>query len=1228
MSSYVARVDENKNWRRNNNVCKYDKYYIGTPPQREVVFTGLNDNVDKKFLQEMCQKYGKVEHIKIYYDPLTKKHAGKAKVTFDLTKSAKLACTKLNSCSVMGNIITTQLEPNLKVNSFEPISPPPVTHKDSAVPDTALEGAPPLPPPIDTSASFLNYEDISPEQPPTPDASKTTKGPCLQESTKASSIKPQGRSSDESKITKMIESVRKDSGRHSPVKDHSKSPKGEKYTQEFRSHDQRHYNDYDDKRDKHRADRYTDYHYSRDYREEKEYSSRRDSKRTDRYTEHRSGYSRHYDSWKDSSCSDSYKSRKSDYSRGSYRDEYDKRHGDKTKDNSKYKRSDRYSTSPRRPEDRDRYAMSPNRSDDRRKPETNDSYGKEDSKSREWHGRRSPIELSSDTHSYGSTREEKRSVGMPRGSRSQSPGKACKSPVTSHSRKGPVSPPQSPVDTASSVYHTPNRNQEIDQALDDPPLPGPEQDQSITKQDVVRKRKLSNSTDDNDEKKTSSNKHQLSESEGENERYSPELLEDTMTSCKNMGLETMATEGSRNENSEVMNLPQVEDISPCPSPLGTVTVDAVVKSEDPSSVYSDIEVNDDTDMEAGKENKEQQDDDNMSLSSISSNEDTFELNEPSKKISPQPQHVTVPPPNMVFSFPPPMIPPPPMMFNPHMPPPLPFPLPHLPPPLPVVIPPPHMPPPTLAGASMPPLPPPIPPPNVLPPIVPVSAASFPTSYQHPGFRTQGFEYKPSKQEKYWNWKRQIIEVVSSKIHNELDAVLSRDVLRKLVELSAFKSLDAWWENQKKPKVSVKQQLHRRFFACTGDATKAYLAKKKRGRYDSESEHDAEVEISSHEGLKRQRTVSNFVDDNDDDRSQSPWQHIDDNMEAAPPATDVRVTKGIDRRTSTGSSLYKTIYSSESEDESESESEADSEDKDDSEESEEEESSEEDSEDEESEESEESEEDDEKKEFDAMDMKYGELKGIPDDIDMAAVSEENVLENDFENKRTFDLKSIKSTVETVTISQTTKFDTSMALPLLTDTIQEVDNKDKEPSVSSDIVSPVEKTIDEQLEQDGKPLDKTLDLEVQEITEHQEKTQNERLSIASLVELDHSYGLAPRDETPPIDVVGLDSKTPGKDIVITLVPCDLEKELVVKEKPLPIRKHLFPLRSIEQDDELVYEFLKSGIDYEDAYFLKVGFDQLIQVCSESVVAAKWSYHPDILTNVHLANDSTCFSFLFQK
>lgn len=62
--------------------------------------------------------------------------------------------------------------------------------------------------------------------------------------------------------------------------------------------------------------------------------------------------------------------------------------------------------------------------------------------------------------------------------------------------------------------------------------------------------------------------------------------------------------------------------------------------------------------------------------------------------------------------------------------------------------------------------------------------------------------------------------------------------------------------------------------------------KKRRMYDSDSEHDAEVE-----GLKRQRTISNLIYDTDDDRSQSPWQHLDDNMEAAPPAMDVRAAKG-------------------------------------------------------------------------------------------------------------------------------------------------------------------------------------------------------------------------------------------------------------------------------------------------------------------------------------------------
>lgn len=62
--------------------------------------------------------------------------------------------------------------------------------------------------------------------------------------------------------------------------------------------------------------------------------------------------------------------------------------------------------------------------------------------------------------------------------------------------------------------------------------------------------------------------------------------------------------------------------------------------------------------------------------------------------------------------------------------------------------------------------------------------------------------------------------------------------------------------------------------------------KKRRINDSETEQDTET---LHEG-KRPRTTSSLLDD-DDDRSQSPWQHLDDNLEAAPPAMDVRVTQG-------------------------------------------------------------------------------------------------------------------------------------------------------------------------------------------------------------------------------------------------------------------------------------------------------------------------------------------------
>ena len=83
---------------------------MGIPPQRDVILNGLNDNVDKKFLQEICEKFGNIEGVKIFYDPLTKRHLGKARVGFTTSASAKLAVAKLDGTSIMGCIVHAEFE--------------------------------------------------------------------------------------------------------------------------------------------------------------------------------------------------------------------------------------------------------------------------------------------------------------------------------------------------------------------------------------------------------------------------------------------------------------------------------------------------------------------------------------------------------------------------------------------------------------------------------------------------------------------------------------------------------------------------------------------------------------------------------------------------------------------------------------------------------------------------------------------------------------------------------------------------------------------------------------------------------------------------------------------------------------------------------------------------------------------------------------------------------------
>lgn len=66
--------------------------------------------MDRKFLNEICEKFGNIEGIKIFYDPLTKRHLGKARVGFTTSASAKLAVAKLDGTSIMGCIVHADFE--------------------------------------------------------------------------------------------------------------------------------------------------------------------------------------------------------------------------------------------------------------------------------------------------------------------------------------------------------------------------------------------------------------------------------------------------------------------------------------------------------------------------------------------------------------------------------------------------------------------------------------------------------------------------------------------------------------------------------------------------------------------------------------------------------------------------------------------------------------------------------------------------------------------------------------------------------------------------------------------------------------------------------------------------------------------------------------------------------------------------------------------------------------
>ncbi|XP_071340239.1 histone-lysine N-methyltransferase SETD1B-A-like [Trachinotus anak] len=90
---------------------KVDEWYVGPVPPKEVTFSRLNDNVKEAFLTNMCNKYGNIEEVEIFYHPKNRKHLGIAKVVFDTVRAAKGAVQHLHQTSVMGNVIHVEIDP-------------------------------------------------------------------------------------------------------------------------------------------------------------------------------------------------------------------------------------------------------------------------------------------------------------------------------------------------------------------------------------------------------------------------------------------------------------------------------------------------------------------------------------------------------------------------------------------------------------------------------------------------------------------------------------------------------------------------------------------------------------------------------------------------------------------------------------------------------------------------------------------------------------------------------------------------------------------------------------------------------------------------------------------------------------------------------------------------------------------------------------------------------------
>ena len=118
---------------------------------------------------------------------------------------------------------------------------------------------------------------------------------------------------------------------------------------------------------------------------------------------------------------------------------------------------------------------------------------------------------------------------------------------------------------------------------------------------------------------------------------------------------------------------------------------------------------------------------------------------------------------------------------------------------------------------------------------------------------------------------------------------------------------------------------------------------------------------------------------------------------------------------------------------------------------------------------------------------------------------------------------------------------------------------------------------------------------------------------------SYKEQDSKELKEEEVIKAKEKSPSP--VIDVVNLNDEKTLVSKRlEP----KAIFPMRSIDDDNAIVWNVLREGIDSEDLKYLQTAFESLHVFGSNVVKDHHWSHHPGIILNLILLEFFTFYRF----